>query len=1758
MDLDEIQLKTSDATSSVLDKLPTKNASDALHLVDQWYSKTSRKSRWMDLIGDYAGNETFVLDGDALIQVVLNDPLIALGRAEDPSFQIVHARWSIERLLKNLLDRSAVFDIVFWEDNRHLTQRTGASNYELASRQLARKILFNHLSCLNIAVYVFSSLSDPEWIKYSNLTRPMFVMTNDGGLAAASGSSSLEVEQVLCQRLFIHDLLANGLAISLLVGIEFRDSKILSFILEEQRRHGQDVAFPVGVYRSRDKAMSDLQSAESQQFPSKPSLGLLHLQPSAHSQSSSKSTSLSEHPRDFTQRFLANSAPDKVTYWLLSAFLSHCFVLEHLSLAQRAQRLPPLNDRLRALLVQSFLPIAFSSLSDVISDNSWQVDVDTRIFACILHIQTCHPASSLSDIVGAETVSLVKAVFQEYSSDPVGFADVVSQFPVPNITDDGKRSVRSPESVVSVLPFHNEVLDEELSLVHVKVDDSKEPNLPISFFDYGRQALFKDSNHWHNSKKILPKHLGGEDAKPCKCNCAAESTQASAKKHAETLTGAIGAPLKQQIIISVGSGLPKGKGKEKPDPTKKKQGKEKPLTTTEKLRLEIQSKKHAEGSEESAKWWKERLLVLEKITDLTRRDYETNALLSNDRTRRGWLALEKWITHEENGTDAVRDRFSLSTMRLVKEMYDRGCLSKTVRDRLKIILTALGFHDYISSFASPITAADEPDRPLSFKFTKLIRSTGVPVYDFMPITEHPIQWQLRLFGEFMDRSMDSEPDSRVSFNPDGWQRKVLNCLDAEKSVLVVAPTSAGKTFISFYAMEKVLRESDDGILVYVAPTKALVNQVASEVYARFKKDLRSGTCWAIHTRDYRINNPQKCQILVTVPEMFAIMLLSPPLARNWIPRIKRIILDEIHTIGQQEGGAVWEQILLLAPCPIIGLSATIGHPEIFNKWLSSVQEAHGIQHEFINHPHRYSHLRKFVYVRPEGPTQFKGLDHRSRQVESGYLRFIHPVTALAFRSLTLPPDLSLEARDALSLYLSLKQVESDIPKSIDIASLDPIKFFENSDFLKQKDVLAYEAKLKECLTSLMALPNSVDTQSPLQRTIASLSDPILSATPIDKLNTPPSPRGFLDGLMDLLTDLHLKDSLPALFFAFDRSNCEIMAQTVFETLQLLTGRAKSSQWEQWKRRQQDQQRAKDKMKNKRPTDDDSRDRQEMSSSWESTFNPDDPLPQFTFSGWKKYTKEDLNDDIKELSWTSTPRWALDALRRGLGVHHAGMNRQYRSLVESLFRVGFLRILFCTGTLALGINAPTKTSVFCGDSPFLTALMYRQCAGRAGRRGFDLLGNVVFYGLPMDRIQRLILSRLPSLTGNFPLTSTLCLRLLNLLHGAIKSIMNLPQISFGSDTGKEQLLHHLRFSIDYLRRAGLIDVNGKPMNLYAIVAHLYHTEPSNFALITLMRSGVLHKVCDQSSTEQAKRDLMLVLCHLFGRKYLHGVYASKTNLEIVRKHRARDVLLQHNSEILQVFSSYARLYATQYVTSLGPDNILPLSGLQVAEGPKLETTAGGANVALKAFLNSEKINVRTRSLFVANSGHDDTVHNVEELTRTCRRGLQLNEHAIPSLSRIAGVPDSTTLSGEDGDPKLNAYLYDYYVHGQVNTLVAANGIRRGDVWYALEDFNLTLFTIRAALVQLLLQAGMNGPGADTDLDIEASSTDVGGTDVDFDSGYGTGSASGAVTGEESSGEMEDSTSEFPRPPGVSDGDWKVYQVLNELTNEFQEKFKAMWA
>ncbi|RDB27044.1 hypothetical protein Hypma_005062 [Hypsizygus marmoreus] len=832
-----------------------------------------------------------------------------------------------------------------------------------------------------------------------------------------------------------------------------------------------------------------------------------------------------------------------------------------------------------------------------------------------------------------------------------------------------------------------------------------------------------------------------------------------------------------------------------------------------------------------------------------------------------------------------------------------------------------------------------------------------------------------------------------------------------------------------------------------------------------------------------------------------------------------------------------------------GLSATIGSPENFNSWLQSVQEAHGYRHRFIQYPHRYSHLRKFYYTLTESPS-FQGLiSHKPTERN----RFLHPVSEslLSFGARVLPPDLALEAGDLLSLYHAL--VAHQVTGVPDMTRLEPATFFHSkSHLLRQKDVLEYEVEIKNVLSTLITTFDVREQSFPLYNVVHGLEDPKLAS----KMN-----------------------ELPAILFNFSRSDCEIMAKAIISSLEAAEKKWRSSSpewqrklrdWEHWKSRSKERERLAERAKRQKKGGDEGGPAA-VDYSWEGTFNPDDPSEDFSFAGTHTvYSKADLDEDVYEMTrWTSTESWALDALKRGIAVHHAGMNKHYRSLVERLFRQGFVRVVIATGTLALGINAPTKTSVFCGDSPFLTALMYRQCAGRAGRRGYDLLGNVVFYGLTLDRVQRLVLSKLPNLGGNFPLTSTLTLRLLNLLEGsnyaevavkAIKSLMSLPHITFGSDEGRHQLLHYLRFSIEFLRRSRLLDREGKPMNLFAIAAHLYYTEPSNFALITLLQNGVLHSICRQSSLVYAQKDFMMLMAHLFGRRYLSRIYFNKDNIaQLSKKYPSliilpplpkaiQDIMASHDKEILDIFVGYAVSFATEHAETLGSDSSLPISHIDYSADHATNSTS-----TFRTYLKDNAIVTTARSQFAANSGHDDEFKSARELAHTAREGLYLNEYAIPSLSQFISSGHDKQVEGDGLEHCLNAYIYDFYIHGQVAALAAANGIRRGDVWYLLQDFTLTLMTIKSSLEQLLVKASQGT----RDTSMPTAENELAETDID--SGYGTfDPAEAEREPEDGADDGNEGIMGFRRPNGVTDADWRIYEVVSGATAVFEGKFKAMWA
>ena len=89
------------------------------------------------------------------------------------------------------------------------------------------------------------------------------------------------------------------------------------------------------------------------------------------------------------------------------------------------------------------------------------------------------------------------------------------------------------------------------------------------------------------------------------------------------------------------------------------------------------------------------------------------------------------------------------------------------------------------------------------------------------------------------------------------------------------------------------------------------------------------------------------------------------------------------------------------------------------------------------------------------------------------------------------------------------------------------------------------------------------------------------------------------------------------------------------------------------------------------------------------------------------------------------------LRKGIGVHHAGMLPRYRRIVEQLAQAGLLKVICGTDTLGVGINVPIRTVLLTRLVKFdghrerlLRAREFHQISGRAGRAGFDTVGEVV--------------------------------------------------------------------------------------------------------------------------------------------------------------------------------------------------------------------------------------------------------------------------------------------------------------------------------------------------------------------------------------------------------------------------------------------------
>jgi ERCC4-related helicase len=898
-----------------------------------------------------------------------------------------------------------------------------------------------------------------------------------------------------------------------------------------------------------------------------------------------------------------------------------------------------------------------------------------------------------------------------------------------------------------------------------------------------------------------------------------------------------------------------------------------------------------------------------------------------------------------------------------------------------------------------------------------------------------IRRQLLETSELLPRER-GEADVRVKhFRPDPWQKQLLDNVDANRSSVVVAPTSAGKTFIQYYVMEKVLREDDSSVVVYVCPTKALCNQVMAGVNARYQKSYEgsASVLCGIFLRDRR-HRAESCQILVTVPDCLDVLLLNPTIAgQNWAKKIKWILFDEVHTINDPKDGQVWERILQLTTCPFLALSATVGQPEAFRDWLSGTRKE---KVELIVHSERYNDLRLFV------------TGTGANEKDQSSILPLHPCTFVTFSQLlkeqAFPSLADFEAKDSFALW------EAMVEQDDSAQDLAPELFFLDAIISRKRSkdwARAIKARMVDWTKS-----HPKACQAVLERFNKTLApEDVLLTTPEDE-----------ESALFTVTQELLKNG-PALLFCHSRQFTELMVGYYADRLSQMQKAAGPSQKKQKDRDRKAEALAKQKkQKEKRSKNKKEQEEAERYGdvSVETVIPVDQQYPvEFTLRRRDRkglLGKEDREDLIRNLRYKT--RWPDDhplvqGLRRGVGCHHEGLPHRYRVAVELMFRTGDVTVVFATQTLAQGIHAPARSVVLVHDTPtFLTPTSLRQMTGRAGRRGYDLMGQVVFYGVTYARIRQLLRSRVPQMRGGFPLSSSLSLRLTllqnsgasskELIDSQVEQLLNQPLLSLRGERPEFDTLlrHYFDLNKNLMVNLGCLNqAQNKAIWLAALATHLSYLDPSNLAFIYCYGENLFQALCnvEDPSLPSIQEELIAALACIINPLPVHQTLVERCKDRVGTPYMSAVVhqvpefiqkrIREYNAMVVKVFTQAAKDIPK------AQDHHLPLSKIPVGCGEAVHEEESAVSV------------------FAATSGVDEEqLSSLDHLVYCSRNDLCVDHTAV------AVVPELT---------HINSYLIDFFrqLVPDANVIIKDNYLRTA--WYKLSDFSQTLRVIAVAIAKL---------------------------------------------------------------------------------------------
>ena len=551
---------------------------------------------------------------------------------------------------------------------------------------------------------------------------------------------------------------------------------------------------------------------------------------------------------------------------------------------------------------------------------------------------------------------------------------------------------------------------------------------------------------------------------------------------------------------------------------------------------------------------------------------------------------------------------------------------------------------------------------------------------------------------------------------DDWQIKVINNIDNNLSTIINAPTSAGKSVLSGYVTTK-------GKSLFVVPTDALAWQMAAYIGHIINANI------PIITNTFQ-SNPSREQLINLLNNAPAIIGTSDCIL-DYLPFIvndfKWMVFDEIHMVGKPEGQGMEAIARILNNVPMLGLSATIGNTdELVNKF-SNIKNC---KVDKVICDKRFFNLQRYYY-------------------DNNNLVCLHPLSLVEtsqFEDGTiLNKSLQPTPPNIWDLGMKLKQ-------SFNLGDLEPNIYFNN----KNKRIELDEANIYFNKLLRFMVDNYNDIL--IGNIINNYKHTELETSNVDLIN--------------LVYKLKDENKTPAIIFNKNTVSCLNMVCEFSKKIEqlesdkyprLIQDRLKQAKLAKRQDKILDANNMGDKSKKehkqflgdiklKKDKYNESSVKLPQTETIEVT-SIQEPHEDFTFNTSQYFTESIVKGWHNQLgkyfpSNGDYYHFMIILLWRGIGVYTKGLPDPYLRLVQTLACNKQLAIVFSDESLVFGVSMPFRTVVVLNTpNDTLDSMLFHQMSGRAGRRGLDKEGNIIFAGFSWNRIKELSISEMPNVNSN---------------------------------------------------------------------------------------------------------------------------------------------------------------------------------------------------------------------------------------------------------------------------------------------------------------------------------------------------------------------------------------------------------------------------